>query len=53
MVAAPAGISESDWLAWPVGAKAFILDQQGERQAQKQEIEQLRDQLTLLATRAA
>jgi len=50
MIAAPAGISEADWLAWPALAKEFILDQQGELQAQKQEIAQLRDQLTALAT---
>ena len=50
MVAAPAGISEADWLAWPVGAKEFILAQQGELQAQKEEIEQLRLQLTALAS---
>ena len=50
MVATPAGISEADWLAWPAFAKEFILDQQGELQAQKQEIAQLRDQLTALAT---
>ena len=53
MSAAPAGISEADWLAWPVGAKAFILDQQGELQAQQQEIEQLRLQLTALSTELA
>ena len=50
MGAAPAGISEADWLAWPAGAKEFILDQQGELRAQKEEIDQLRGQLTALAT---
>lgn len=50
MGAAPAGISEADWLAWPAGAKEFILDQQGELRAQKEEIDQLRGQLTDLAT---
>ena len=53
MVAAPAGISEADWLAWPVGAREFILAQQGELQAQKEEIEQLRLQLTALASELA
>lgn len=50
MVATPAGISEADWLAWPVGAREFILVQQGELQAQMEEIEQLRLQLTDLAS---
>jgi len=49
----PAGISEADWLAWPAGAKVFILDQQEELRAHKEEINQLRDQLTTLATELA
>jgi len=53
MVAAPAGIAEADWLVWPVGAKEFILDHQGEPQAQQQQIEQLRLRLTALATELA
>ena len=53
MVATPAGISEADWLAWPALAKEFILVQQGELQAQKEEIEQLRLQLTALASELA
>ena len=42
----PAGISDADWLAWPPEAREFIL-------AQQQEIEQLRLQLTTLATELA
>ena len=43
MSAAPAGIPEATWLSWPPDARQFIL-------AQQQEIEQLRAQLTALAT---
>ena len=46
MGAPPAGISEADWLATPVAVRALILVQQ-------QEIEQLRAQLTALATEVA
>ena len=46
MDAAPAGISEADWLSFPAGARKLIL-------AQQQEIEQLRSQLTALATKLA
>jgi hypothetical protein len=46
MEAPPAGISEADWLTWPAGARTFIL-------AQQDEIEQLRAQLTALATELA
>jgi transposase len=42
----PAGISEADWLATPAAVRVFIL-------AQQQEIEQLRSQLTALATELA
>ena len=42
----PAGISEADWLATPVAVRALLL-------AQKEEIEQLRPQLTALATELA
>ncbi|MFN9387870.1 MAG: DUF6444 domain-containing protein [Cyanobacteriota bacterium] len=45
-VAPPAGISEADWSSWPAGARQLILVQQ-------QEIEQLRNQLTALATELA
>ena len=53
MGAPPAGISDADWLSWPADAREFILDQQGELRAQKEEIEQLRAQLTALATELA
>ena len=46
MTTPPAGISEADWLSWPAGARTFILSQQ-------EEIEQLRAQLTALATELA
>jgi len=46
MSSPPAGIPDADWLLWPPEARAFIL-------AQQQEIEQLRDQLTALATELA
>ena len=46
MDAALAGISEADWLSFPAGARKLIL-------AQQQEIEQLRSQLTALATELA
>ena len=42
----PAEIPEADWLSWPPEARQFIL-------AQQQEIEQLRSQLTALATELA
>ena len=43
MDAPPAGISGADWLATPVAVRALIL-------AEQEEIEQLRTQLTALAT---
>ena len=46
MGAPPAGISDADWLAWPAGAREFIL-------AQQEENAQLRTQLTALATELA
>ena len=46
MGARPAGISKADWLTWSAGARTFIL-------AQQEEIEQLRAQLTDLATELA
>jgi len=42
----PAGISEADWETWPAGARELI-------NAQQQEIELLRGQLTSLATELA
>jgi len=50
---APAGISESDWLATPAAVRSFILVQQAELQAQQQDIELLRSQLTALASELA
>ena len=46
MGAPPAGISDADWLATPVAVRSLILVQQ-------EEIEQLRAQLTALATELA
>ena len=46
MDAPPAGISGADWLATPVAVRALIL-------AEQEEIEQLRVQLTALATELA
>ena len=46
MSTTPAGIAEADWLATPAAVRAFVL-------AQQQEIEQLRSQLTALATELA
>ena len=53
MSSPPAGIPEADWLATPASVRALILVQQAELQAQQQEIEQLRSQLTALATELA
>ena len=46
MSGAPAGISEADWLATPATVRGFLL-------AQQQEIDELRGQLTALATELA
>ena len=46
MTTPPSGISEADWVSWPAGARELILSQQ-------EEIEQLRSQLTALATELA
>ena len=53
MSSPPAGISEADWLSWPSGARALIRSQQQEIQALRQENEELRAQLTALATELA
>lgn len=45
----PAGISETIWMSWPVGALELILAQQ-EIQALRQEIAEPRSQLSALAT---
>ena len=49
----PAGIPDAVWLSWPAEAREFTLDQQGEPRAQQEEVEQLRAQLTALATEVA
>jgi len=46
MSAPPAGMSEADWLATPASVRTLILSQQ-------EEIDQLRQQLTALATQLA
>ncbi len=53
MLPPPAGISEADWLAWQTSARFLILHQQQEIQVLRQENEQLRAQLTALATELA
>ena len=49
----PSGISEAAWLAWPTSARFLILPQQQEIQVLREENEQLRAQLTALATELA
>jgi transposase len=46
MTTPPSGISEADWVSWPAGARELILSQQ-------EQIEELRSQLTALATELA
>jgi hypothetical protein len=46
----PAGIPEADWMSWPAGARQLILAQQKEIQALRQDNDELRVQLTALAT---
>jgi hypothetical protein len=53
MGAAPAGISDADWLLWPAEAREFILEQQRELWAQKEDIERLHSQITDLAMQLA
>lgn len=53
MTIPPAGISEEDWAATPVGVRADFLEVFGQLQRQQQENEQLRAQLTALATEHA
>jgi transposase len=50
---APAGIPEAVWLSWPLEARQFILVQQQEMQALRQANDELRSQLTALATELA
>ena len=49
----PTGISEADWSATPVGVRAGFLELVQHGHEQKEEIEQLRVQLTALATELA
>jgi hypothetical protein len=49
----PAGIPAPDWLSWPAGARQLILVQREEIQALRRENDELRAQLTALATELA
>ena len=49
----PAGIPAADWSSWPAGARQLILAQQEEIQALRRENDELRNQLTALATELA
>lgn len=49
----PAGIPETDWLATPASVRTLVLAQQQEIQALRQENDELRGQLTALATELA
>ena len=49
----PAGIPAADWLSWPAGARQLILAQREEIQALRRENDELRAQLTALATELA
>ena len=49
----PAGIPEADWLATAASVRTLILVQQQEIQALRQENDELRSQLTALATELA
>jgi transposase len=53
MTTPPAGISEADWAATPVGVRAGFLEVLAQLQRQHQENDQLRAQLTALATEVA
>jgi transposase len=53
MSSVPAGIPEAVWLSWPPEARQFILVQQQEIQALRQANDELRSQLTALATELA
>jgi transposase len=46
----PAGISDADWMATPAVVRAFIVAQQEELVVLRQDNDQLRSQLTTLAT---
>jgi hypothetical protein len=49
----PAGIPEAVWLSCPAAVRALILAQQREIQAHRQENDELRGQLTALASELA
>ncbi|MFN9547569.1 MAG: DUF6444 domain-containing protein, partial [Cyanobacteriota bacterium] len=49
----PAGIPAADWSSWPAGARQLIRAQQEEIQALRRENDELRVQLTVLATELA
>jgi cell division protein FtsB len=49
----PAGIPEADWLATPASDRTLILAQQQEIQTLRQENDELRSQLTALASELA
>ena len=53
MGSAPAGIPEADWLATPAAVRAFIVAQQQEIQALRNENAELRVQFTALAAELA
>ena len=53
MSSPPAGIPEADWLATPASVRTLILVQQQEIQALRQENDELRSQLTALASELA
>ncbi|QPN64060.1 DUF6444 domain-containing protein [Synechococcus sp. CBW1004] len=53
MTTPPAGISEADWASTPVGVRAGFLEVLAQLQRQQQENDQLRAQLTDLATELA
>ena len=49
----PAGIPQTEWLVTPASVRTLILSQQQEIQSLRQENDELRDQLTALATELA
>ncbi len=49
----PSGIPEADWLATPARVRTLIISQQQEIQALRQENDELRSQLTALASELA
>jgi cell division protein FtsB len=53
MSTTPAGIPETVWLSCPAGTRELILAQQREIQSLRQENDELRLQLTALATELA